>query len=486
MQESVANIDKKYVRSEVDKVKADFDKLCESGKVSAEIKILFSSIFMIMNLILSIFMERTTRKNNRNSSIPSSQSEPDTSTDYNSQSNSKGKNDNDDVASNSKTTETTSVSEVENCDCCGQDLANVSAHAHERRTKIDIMFEKVVTNIDAEIKACPNCKSDTKAPFPTDMHGPLQYGNGLKAFTINLAFCQMISLVRVQKLIKAMIGQTLSQASILKYIWTLHKALENWETRAIQQILLEPAINADETGFNVKNKNHNGKHWIHIYCAKDITLKFLHKSRGKEAINDIGIIPKYSGVVIHDCWESYFSYKNNADGLCGSHLLRDLLFIEESNNYKWSVDMQKLLKETCHKVSGRRSKKISMREYKKLRHEYRRILAEGKAQMPEIPIKPKGKRGKTPKSDAHNLLERLEKHENAVLLFAKDPNVSFTNNRAERDLRMAKVKQKVSGCFRTYRYAVAYCRITSYLQTMANKGINPLIAIEAALTGNID
>jgi hypothetical protein len=481
----VSSIDKKYVREEVNKVKSDFDALCESGKISPESKVLFSSMFMIMNLILSIFMERTTRKNSKNSSIPSSQSDPDTSTDYNSKTNSKGKNDNNDVASNSKTTQTTIVVPIENCNCCGQNIEKIQAHAHERRTKIDIIFEKVVTHIDAEIKACPNCKSDVKALFPSDMHGPLQYGNGLKAYTINLAFCQMISLVRVQKLIKAMIGQTISQASILKYIWTLHNALEDWETRAKQQILFEPAINADETGFNVKSKEHNGKHWIHIYCANDITLKFLHKSRGKEAINDIGIIPKYSGVVIHDCWASYFSYENNADALCGSHLLRDLVFIEESNNYKWAIDMQKLLKETCHKVSSTKSKKLSNLDYLRIRKKYKKILAEGKNQIPEVPIKPKSKRGRVPKSDAHNLLERLEKYENAVLLFAKDSNVSFTNNRAERDLRMAKVKQKVSGCFRTYRYAAAYCRITSYLQTMANKGINPLIAIETALTGKI-
>ena len=200
----MAIVDKKYVREEVDKVKADFDQLCESGKISPESKVLFSSMFMIMNLILSIFMERTTRKNSKNSSIPPSQSEEDNSTDYNSKSNSKERNDNNDVASNSKTTETTVNETIDNCNCCGQDLTSVQAHAHERRTKIDIVFEKVVTHIDAEIKACPNCKSDVKAPFPADMHGPLQYGNGLKAYTINLAFCQMISLVRVQKLIKAM------------------------------------------------------------------------------------------------------------------------------------------------------------------------------------------------------------------------------------------------------------------------------------------
>ena len=481
----MASVDKKYVRDEVDKVKADFDKLCESGKISAESKVLFSSMFMIMNLILSIFMEKTTRKNSKNSSIPSSQSDPDTSTDYNSRKKANKKDDNNDVASNSKTTQTTIVETVYNCNCCGHDLTDVKTHARQRRTKIDIVFEKVVTHVDADIKSCPHCKKEVKGSFPSDMHGPLQYGNGLKAYAINLACTQMISLSRIQKLIKAMIGQSLSQASILKYIWTLHNALENWEVNAKQEILLTPAMNVDETSLNVKSKIHNGKYWIHIYCANDITLKYLHKSRGKEAIKDIDIIPKYTGIIIHDCWASYFSYENNTDALCGSHTLRDLVFIEDSNNYQWAKDMGQLLKETCHRISISKKKKLSIKSFKKIQIKYRKILLDGGNEMPEIPIKQKGKRGRVPKSDAHNLLERLLKYEDAVLLFAKNADVSFTNNRAERDLRMAKVKQKVSGCFRTDKYAHAYCRITSYLQTMANKGINPLIAIESALTNKI-
>ncbi len=121
--------------------------------------------------------------------------------------------------------------------------------------------------------------------------------------------------------------------------------------------------------------------------------------------------------------------------------------------------------------------------YKVLQKHYRNLLTRGEKEMPAILPKAAGKRGKLAKSDAHNLLERLRKHESAVLLFAKNPIVAFTNNRSERDLRMAKVKQKVSGCFRSEQYAHAYCRISSYLQTMANKGINPMHAIQMALAG---
>lgn len=203
-------------------------------------------------------------------------------------------------------------------------------------------------------------------------------------------------------------------------------------------------------------------------------------------MNDISIIPQYGGTVVHDCWSSYLSYENCAHGLCGSHLLRELTFIHESNAYVWAINMKKLLQEACKMVSRSKKKKLTKRQYARLQRRYRNLLTRGEKELPEIPAKKTGQRGKIAKSDAHNLWERLRDHEPAVLLFAKDPHVSFTNNRAERDLRMSKVKQKVSGCFRVEKYALAYCRISSYLQTMANKGINPLIAIQMALAGKFE
>ena len=215
-------------------------------------------------------------------------------------------------------------------------------------------------------------------------------------------------------------------------------------------------------------------------------LKFLHRKRGKEAIEAINIIPRYGGAIIHDCWSSYLSYHHCGHGLCGSHLLRELTFVVDTNGYAWARNMKRLLQETCKKVSKRAEKKLTDKDLANLQKRYRNILTRGKKELPPIPPRPSGKRGKLAKSDAHNLWERLKAHEASVLLFAKDPHVSFTNNRAEQDLRMAKVKQKVSACFRSEIYAQAYCRISSYLQTMANKGYNPLIAIQLALAGELD
>jgi hypothetical protein len=289
----------------------------------------------------------------------------------------------------------------------------------------------------------------------------------------------MLSLNRAQKLIKTLIGRIISEASLLNFVLRLHYALEQWEATAINELLNSPAMNVDETSLRVDKKNY----WIHVYSAGDTTLKLLHRRRGTEAINALNIIPRYSGTIIHDCWASYLSYNHCDHGLCGSHIVRELTGIIESNGYKWAVNMKALLLETCRKVSKRKKKKLSQKQYANLQKRYRNIIKRGEIELPAIPEKPNGKRGKIAKSDAHNLLERLKDNESSVLLFSKKSEVPFTNNRAERDLRMAKVKQKVSGCFRKEIYAQAYCRISSYLQTMANKGYNPLIAIQMAIAG---
>ena len=166
--------------------------------------------------------------------------------------------------------------------------------------------------------------------------------------------------------------------------------------------------------------------------------------------------------------------------------MRELTFVIDANDYQWAKDLKKLLQKACAKVAKSKRKKLSNPKYAELEKEYRHILKLGKKELPEIPKKSNGKKDNIAKSDAHNLWERFKKHEHSVLRFAVDADVAFTNNRAERDLRMAKVKQKVSGCFRSELYANAYCRISSYLQTMANKGINPLIAIQMALNGEIE
>jgi hypothetical protein len=477
----MASVNKQSLREEFDTLKARFERLCTDGQMAAESRALFQAMLMLFEVLMAVFMERHTTKDNSNSSKPSSQTPKDDTAITRAGANGKGKAHNDARSANTRTVETVQVAEVNECESCAEDLSNTAPVGHERRTRIDIIFEKVVSHVDAQIKSCPQCGAQTKGQFPADLSGPLQYGSGIKGYVLNLLIAQMISLKRVQQSIRTLIGMAISQTTILKYVMQLHRALAAWEQSAIEQLLAMPAMHVDETSLRVDRKNH----WIHVCSAGEITLKFLHPNRGREAIEAIGVIPRYGGVVIHDCLASYLSYEHCGHGLCGSHLLRELTFIVDANGYAWAANIKRLLQETCHRVSKRKRRKLTRGEYKNLQKRYRNILTRGEKELPPIPPRQNGKRGRIAKSDAHNLWERLKQHETAVLLFAKLPHVAFTNNRAERDLRMSKVKQKVSGCFRTRQYAEAYCRISSYLQTMANQGYNPLVALQLALSGQL-
>jgi hypothetical protein len=477
----MSSVNKQSLREEFQALKVQFERLCADGKMGPESRALFQAMWMLLELLMAVFMERGTTKDSKNSSKPSSQTAKDDTAVSQPGSKGKGKAENNARSGNTRTVETVQVAQVHVCETCGEELGNTPCVGRERRTKIDIIFEKVVSHVDAEIKQCPRCQARTKGRFPEDMPGPLQYGPGVKAYVLHMLVTQMVSFKRVQQSIKTLIGQVISEATLLKFVMQLHLCLEPWQKGAVAQLLAMPTMHVDETSLRVDKKNY----WIHVYSGGDITCKFLHPKRGNEAIEAIGVIPRYGGVVIHDCWASYLSYNHCGHGLCGSHLLRELTFIVDANGYAWAANMKRLLRETCVIVAKRKSKKLTAREYRNLQKRYRNILTRGEKELPPIPPRQNGKRGRIAKSDAHNLWDRLKRQETAVLLFAKLPHVAFTNNRAERDLRMSKVKQKVSGCFRTQAFAEAYCRISSYLQTMANKGYNPLVAIQLALSGQI-
>ncbi len=369
---------------------------------------------MLLSVLMAVFMEKNTSKTSANSSKPSSQTQKDETAVSHAGTHTKGKAYDPSRSANTRTVETVTLSKVSACEECGEDLRTVRPHGHERRTQIDIVFEKVVSHVDAEVKSCPHCASETRASFPESFSGSVQYGSGIKAYALNLLIAQMISLKRVQHAIQSLIGLAISEATILKYVLQLHLALERWERLAIDRLLTAPAMHVDETSIRVEKHNH----WIHVCSAGDITLKFVHEKRGLEAMTAIGIIPKYGGVIVHDCWASYLSYAHCRHGLCGAHLLRELTFIVEANGYAWAGNIKRLLQQTCSRVSKRKRKRLTPREYDALQQHYRNIFTRAERELPPIPAKQNGKRGRVAKSDAHNLWERLKEYESAVLLFA--------------------------------------------------------------------
>ena len=477
----MASVNKASLREEFAILKGQFERLCAEGKVSEELRVLVQALLMLFALLMAVFMEKHTPKRSHNSGLPPSQTGKQEETTYQPGSRAKGAGQQHTRAGNTRTVETVTTVPVDRCAHCGTDLGDTPCQGHERRTLIDIVFETVRSHVDAEIKNCPHCQGQTKGMFPSPFAGPLQYGPGIRAYVLNLLLAQMLSLKRVQQSINTLIDRLLSEATLLGWVMQLHQALDAWEQASIAQLLAQPALHVDETSLRVDRKHH----WIHVYSSGDITLKFLHPKRGRAAIEAINIIPRYGGTAVHDCWASYLSYDHCGHALCGAHLLRELTFVVEANGYRWAANMKRLLTQTCARVAEHPNKSLSASEYKHLRKRYRNILTRAEKELPPIPPRQNGKRGRVAKSDAHNLWERFKRYERAVLLFAELPHVPFTNNRAERDLRMSKVKQKVSGCFRTRHYAEAYCRISSYLQTMTYRGYNPLLAIQMALSGEL-
>ena len=476
----MGSVNSASLRDEFDAYKADIASLRKEGKITKEVGVVLTGLCSLVEVLIAVFLEKTTKKTSKNSSIPPSQTGKDETK------KSPRKNCDTSAARNSMTGEnfeTTTVEEISTvgvCDSCGTDLSDIEPSAREQRVLRDIKFTVVEVKVDAEIKDCPECRARTKGRFPENMPGPLQYGNGIKAFVINLLVTQMVSLNRAVGLMQVMSGIKLSEATCLGYIQRLHDALEPWEAGTKKYLKTRPALHVDETSLKVNKKNH----WMHVVTNGFVTLKYLHRKRGKEAIDFFGIIPFYIGTLIHDRWAAYFSYFLCKHQVCGSHILRDLAFVIDSNGYRWARLMHKLLREICHAVNQSETGVLSEAECRRYRKRYRTILTQGGKELPEIPQRRGGKRGRVAKSDAHNLHEALLKLEESVLRFMSDPDVSFTNNAAEQKIRMSKVKIKVSGCFRTERYAQAWCRISSYLDTMAELGYNPIEAIRIALDGN--
>ncbi len=477
------SVNKPSLREELDAYQDRFNALSANSKMPAEYRALVEGLLMLLKLMVAVFLEKNTQKHSNNSGIPPSQSDPDETTDELANNNNGGKKRKPKNNQFDSRTETVTVKQLESepCHNCLTNLRDESASNVERRTLIDIVFEKHITHVDAIEKVCPHCNTRNKPAFPEHMAGPLQYGSGIKAFVLNLLLVQMVALNRVQAFLTSLIDQAISEATMLKYVLQLHVALERWEQESLDILLKQSTIHVDETSLKVDKQ----RRWIHVYASGPVTLKKLVKGRSIADIEHINIIPQYQGVIVHDCLPAYLSFKHCRHGLCGSHLLRELQFIIESNRYNWARQMKRLLKHVSRVVSARKDKKLTLKEYKQFIKLYQNILEKGGKEMPTIPEKTHGKRGRVAKSDAQNLWERLQKHRPSVLMFARKSTVPFTNNRAEQDLRMAKVKQKVSGCFRAQIYAEAYCRISSYIQTMSARGYNPMAAIQMAFSGEI-
>ncbi len=214
--------------------------------------------------------------------------------------------------------------------------------------------------MDAGIRECPACRARTGGRFPDAMPGPLQYGPGLQAFTVNLPGARMLSPDRAVALVHVTCGLRLSGATCLGYVRRLHDAPGPWEEAATAMLLEMPVVNADGTSLRVDG----GNHWIHVRSGGDITARRLHRRRGGEAIDGIGIIPRHRGVIVYGCWKACLTYTNRRHRLYGSHLPPGLQAVTDGNGRPWAGRMRRLLPVARRQVMRRPDRRLSMRHYR--------------------------------------------------------------------------------------------------------------------------
>ena len=384
------------------------------------------------------------------------------------------------------------------CATCGTSLDRIpQTSGFERRQVHDVppLVGLEVTEHRALSKICLVCKSTTSGSFPPGVSQPAQYGERLKALGVYLQEYQLLPFARTREMLFDLFGAAPSEGTLATAKAECHARLEPVE-KAIKRANSKAEVaHFDETGVRIRVKTH----WLHQAGTQSLTFYAHHEKRGREALDAIGILPAFSGTSVHDGFSSYFTYQQCVHALCNAHLLRELTALHEQDTHhhhhhhqqqqqqqqqQWAGRMIELLREietAVEEVRTAGGQRLEPAKREAFEARYERLLCEGFRANPPPP--PTGKRGRPKQSVAKNLLDRLDKHRRAVLRFMEDFAVPFDNNLAERDLRMIKVHQKVSGCFRSPEGASFFCRIRGYISTLRKQGYRVLSALQSVFSG---
>jgi transposase len=378
------------------------------------------------------------------------------------------------------------VHPVSRCAHCQAPLEGVEVEAYEKRQVFDLPEEVKleVTEHRVEIKGCPQCGEMNRGEFPAEVNQETQYGPRVRAQMVYFNTYQFVPLERTTEILEDLYQQPVSEGAVLAAVQEAARRV----TPVIEQIKdhlthTEEAVHFDESGMRV-----GGLKWLHSASTALATFFAIHAKRGQEAMDEIGILPKRTGWCIHDYWKAYLKYQQAKHSLCGAHLSRELTYLVENYQQTWAEAMLKLLAEIQQAVEVAKAlgqAALSAEQLTDFKSHYDQIVAEGLLvnPPPERTEEQTRKRGRVKQTPPKNLLDRLRDHPDMVLAFMYDFKVPFDNNQAERDIRMAKLKQKISGCFRSDNGSKAFCQIRSYISTSRKNGQPILDALYLALTG---
>jgi len=355
------------------------------------------------------------------------------------------------------------------CPHCHHDLSSIATERVVKRQVFDLPpIQMQVTEHQAEVKVCSCCARRSRAAFPSGVNAPTQYGATLLAHAVYLNSYHLIPVARVREWFADCVGQAVSEGTIERALKQFADAVAPSLDVIYQGLTQADVVHYDETGFRVNT----GLRWLHTACTRSLSYYSVHRQRGDEAMLDIGVLPNSRGWAGHAGLKGYFGFETVRHALCNAHHLRDLQFAFEQDEAGWAQDMQDLLVEMKRQAeAGNLSSDTRIR----MANRYDAILVVGFQAFPVQPRPPNSKK-RVAQHPVTNLLIRLRDYREAVLAFLHHPEVPFDNNLAERDLRMMKVKQKISGCFRTWMGAEVFAAVRSYLATARKQGLSMLRA----------
>lgn len=355
---------------------------------------------------------------------------------------------------------------------CGEDLSGTEAIRVEKRQVIDTP-EKML-HVKEYLVEVKQCKCGREHEGLCSYGQRVQYGEGLKSLLVYLNQYQFIPAQRIQEMIQDLYGLSVSDGLIFSSTENCFNNLSETLATIKQELVESRHIHNDETGVRSEGKTQ----WVHSASNETLTYYAIHSKRGNEAMDDIGILPQFRGVSIHDRWASYDKY-HCTHALCNAHLLRDLKFVHEEMNRNWAEEMIGLLQQ-----GNQRKKQEILTPHWTTRasNKMDSIIQKALQQEPEEKTE-KRKRGRKAKNKSVRLLHVFRDKKEQILLFLRNKSIPFDNNLAERDLRMIKLKQKISGCFRSKRGAEIFCGIRSYISTIRKQGYLVCEAIKQALIG---
>jgi len=369
------------------------------------------------------------------------------------------------------------IHEVRRCQGCGRSLQQEKPRGYEPRQVFDIPPIVVqVTEHRAQIKRCPRCGELTAAAFPSGVSHKTQYGTRLKAFAVYLKNHGFLSYSRTAQAFADLFGIPLSVGTLASIDRRCGQRVQEVVEQIRQKLIHARVVHFDETGLSI-----NGKlHWLHGAGTQEFTYYYPHRRRGTAATDEIGILPQLKGNAVHDNWQPYMKY-GCSHSLCNAHHIRELTDVYERGGQPWAQQMIGLLlesKQTVEQAKRVGKKRLAICDVRKYESRYETIIASGmKANPPPVRGDDPGRRGRLKRSKARNLVERLARLRKETLRYLTDFQVPFDNNLAERDIRMMRLQQKVSGAFRSDRGALSFCRIRSYISTIRKQGLSVIDAI---------